>query len=91
VEEKRSMTSRVHQYFCFEENRGRNCAHFKRGKEHTGCLLFLAWRSDRRMKHCVIDRQPESGGIWIDLRWKKTIPTSWAERLFGSGSVVEIK
>jgi hypothetical protein len=38
---------------------------------------------------CSDARQSESGGIWIDLRWKTTSRASWGERL--SDTVVEIK
>jgi hypothetical protein len=29
--------------------------------------------------------------VWIDPRWKTTSQVSWAERLFGAATVVEIK
>jgi hypothetical protein len=40
---------------------------------------------------CGGGRQPESGGFWIDLRWKTTSWANWAERLFGLDTVVKIK
>jgi hypothetical protein len=65
--------------------------HFERGKEHVGRLLFPARRGDQRMQRRGGDRQPESGDVCIDLRWKTTSRASWVERLFGSDIVVEIK
>jgi hypothetical protein len=40
---------------------------------------------------CDYSQQPESGGVWIDPRWKTTSWASWAERLFGLDVVVKIK
>jgi hypothetical protein len=40
---------------------------------------------------CGGGRQSESGNVWIDLRWKTISQASWAERLFRSDIVVEIK
>jgi hypothetical protein len=40
---------------------------------------------------CCGGRQPESGDVSIDLRWKKASRASWAEKLFGPDTVVEIK
>jgi hypothetical protein len=37
------------------------------------------------------DRQPESDSVWIDPRWKTISRASWANWLFGTDIVVEIK
>jgi hypothetical protein len=61
---------------------------FRRGKEHAGRLLVPVRRGDWRMQRHGGARQPKSSGVCIDPRWKTS---SWAERLFGSDTVVEIK
>jgi hypothetical protein len=40
---------------------------------------------------CGGGRQPELGGVRIDLRWKIDSQVSLTERLFGPNTVVEIK
>jgi hypothetical protein len=91
MEEKRLALSEVLQCFRFREKRGRGSACFGRGKEHVGWLLIPALRGDRRMQRRDGGEQLESGGVWIDLRWKTTSRASWVERLFGSNTVMEIK
>jgi hypothetical protein len=39
---------------------------------------------------CGSGRHPESGGIWIEPRWKTTSRASWSERLFELHTVMEI-
>jgi hypothetical protein len=84
VEEKWLTISGVHQCSRFEEKRRRGSARFEGGKENVGWLLVPAWRGDQRLQGC-------GGDDWIDLRWKTTSQASWAKRLFGLDTVVEIK
>jgi hypothetical protein len=52
---------------------------FPRGGATEGCSSAAV---------CCGGRLLESSGVWIDPRWKTT---SWAQRLFGPDTVVEIK
>jgi hypothetical protein len=40
---------------------------------------------------CGGGQQPESNGVWINPRQKTTSRASWAKRLFGPDTVVDIK
>jgi hypothetical protein len=40
---------------------------------------------------CSGGRQPKSGDVWIDPRWKTTSRASWPKMLFVPNTVVEIK
>jgi hypothetical protein len=53
---------------------------------------WFSFREDRKMQPTVARRLTiGSGGVWIDLGWKKTSRVSWSERLFVMETVVEIK
>jgi hypothetical protein len=45
----------------------------------------------RSMSACGDARHPDSGGVWIDLRWKTISWVRWAKRLMRPDTVVEIK
>jgi hypothetical protein len=85
VEEKRSAVSGVLQCFCFGEKRGRGNTRFERGKEHA--VWDGSWFSRGEATGGCSGHQPESGGVWIDPRWKTTSQASWGERLFGPDTV----
>jgi hypothetical protein len=83
MEEKRSTVSGVIQCFRFREKRGMDSTPFRKGKGECKAAIVPAWRGDWRMQR--------RDDVWIDLRWKTISRASWAERLFGSNTIVEIK
>jgi hypothetical protein len=68
--------------FQGEESKGQRL--FQKGK--GACKVAFGSHTEGRPKNAAV-----SSGIWIGLRWKTTSRVSWAKRLFGSVTVVEIK